>query len=180
MAAPLQDGCSLESRKPISLNSQRAARRGAEVLHSNSQPSTLITAKGAEGSGRWQPEGKKTGSDSGCIPFSPILSYLLFPPLLAPQIKASSARLRLANRHTYRFFFWKHTLESLFTFMRSQICTQRLSQFFLSPSHNHNTSAQTNTNFSWSTLCVLCGFTISASPHGLVSLLPPLPERKLQ
>lgn len=135
MAAPLQDSGSLESRKPISLNSQRAAERDSEVLHSNFTASNPHHCEGAEGLVRWQPEGKEMGSESGCIPFYPILSYLPFSTFLSPQTSS----------------------EKFNTFTGT---------------HRH-------TNFSSTTHCVLCGFTISASPQGLVSLLPQLPVRKL-
>ena len=94
IAAPLQDSGSLERRKPISLNSQRAAQRDTEVLHSNFTAINPHHSDGAGGSGRRQPEGKEMGSDSGRTPLYPILLDLLFSPRRGSQ--------RLSWKHTQK------------------------------------------------------------------------------
>lgn len=176
MAALLQDSGSLERRKPISLNSLKSAQRDAEVLHNNFTAIDPHHCEGAEGSGWWQPEGEEIDSGSGCIPLHPILSYLLFPPFFSPHITACSVFLGLADKR-------RDTFLQLETHTEKFIYIHEI--FFLSPSHDQNTFTQahahtsTHTHFSSSTHCVLCGFTISASPHGLVSLRPQLAVRKV-
>lgn len=181
LTAPLQDSSSVERRKPISLNSQRATQRDTEVLHSNFTVISLHRCEGAEGSGRWQPQGEEMGSDSGCI--HPILSYL-FSPFSSPPVWASSGFLWLAQRHTHTHTE-THFPTSGNTHWEVPICFHAISDIhmntsfclLLSPCHDcTNTYTQ---NFSLSAHRVLCGFTISVSPHGLVSLPPQLPERKL-
>lgn len=118
MAAPLQDSGSLERRKPISLNSQRAAQRDTEVLHSNFTAINPHHSDGAGGSGRWQPEGKEMGSDSGRTPLYPILLDLLFSPRRGSQ--------RLSWKHTpeKKKFICVHSISDIHTLSYVSLPTQ--------------------------------------------------------
>lgn len=118
MAAPLQDSGSLERRKPISLNSQRAAHRDTEVLHSNFTAINPHHSDGAGGSGRWQPEGKEMGSDSGRTPLYPILLDLLFSPRRGSQ--------RLSWKHTPEKtkFICVHSISDIHTLSYVSLPTQ--------------------------------------------------------
>lgn len=69
----------LERRKPIRVNCQGAVQRDTVVFHSNFTDNDPHPSERTESSGRWQPEGKEMGSDSGCDYFSPILPGLQTP-----------------------------------------------------------------------------------------------------
>ena len=113
LAAPLLDGSSLERTKPIRLYSQRAAHRDTEVLHSNFTAISPQRRVRAEGSRRWQPEGEEMGSDSGCIPSHPILSYLLFSAFFSSLFSVSQAVKKTSTQpetHTRKFIYVQHKL----------------------------------------------------------------------
>lgn len=120
MAAPLQDSCSLESRKPISLNSQRAARRDAEVLHSNSQPSALITARGQrvqDGGSRRAEKWAQSQDASLSIQSSPTSCSLLSYPLRSKPLQRVSGQRTVTHTDTFFCgkFIYIHAIPNIHT-----------------------------------------------------------------